>query len=978
MKASTQASILWPYLLPLVQQAAGRGAGGSGAGGGATFTHTLNSTIHTGILGDSQGPQFLKLDGSRPLTGNLIVSDGITIDGVDLGVHVLNPDAHHARATGGTAISVAGQTVNLNLFPTISGLVVESNTLRIKNYLGIGRDSNGIWIKVATHSGLLFNASEQLTMGTPTGVSATSTNLVTGSTHAHAATSSSDVGTIVPNVDTLLHSTSAGGLTLRSLGVRFGDLNITDYGDLRVGNNVMWVQNLPNETSGANNSRVGIMREADPQFALDVNGPIRGTELVGKHAIQLDDLALLLHYDGGHPYQTNYAGEPNAVPQGTVPSINQAIHYRPGKFYKNAVFGNARTNLIANGSFEIDTSGWTYQGIGGIGGSFTRASIFSHYGNSSGQIAWQSGGHQVYSVPVINALPSTYSFGVWLRASQPMTIQIAIQRNGSPFTAYALAVCAVDEEWRFFSCTGTVESGVGLRALIIVPSDVPAGNSWLYVDGAQMERASSASWYIDGTLGAGHAWMTPAAPHNSMSTRSDSRVDYALKDMPRHRWSVMGYFAFPFTTAPINKGIYTLHIGAGYYVSAYVINSTIAIIINSDSGISYNSFQADLLEPGRYYHLTLVYTPGVLRLYLDGKLVGTSFVNFSANPTSVMLGVMSTGARGDVMIDDFCISRQALTANRVKAIYESDAPVFATSSVFSFRATPKGLVWADEEGLWMLDVDGNPVMGFYGGDSPTKSWGGLELARGDILFGTFGTTNGGWLNFVRDAANKPFVKLGYAGNSVMSFDAGGASLTGVLDIDAGGGIYQGNGTFANPLVGTGLKIWSDLIPNGGGARVGRIAGYAGGVLQWGADTSGKLIAGGGLVTLDANGLTMTWGVGLLNTPNKISFMQAAVEKSYIGAYQDSSATGFNYLDLVGPGGSQIRLRENKSDGGKVILMNEITNFVSDINIFGKMLLWGNRSSGPVGTYAGRFEVRVNNGFGGTTVGWVPYYNAPAP
>ncbi len=976
MKASTQAAILWPYLLPLVQQAAGRGAGGNGGGGGGIFTHTLNSTLHTGILGDAQAPQFLKLDGSRQLTGNLIVTDGILIDGVDLSAHVLNPDAHHARATGGTAITVSGQSVALNLAAS-PGLIVESNAVRVRNYLGIGRDANGIWIKRATNSGLTFTALEELTLGMPASVSAITTNLVTGTTHMHAADSSSDVGTVTPGTDKLLHSTSAGGLTLRTLNVRYGDLNITEYGDLRVGNNVMWVQNLPNEVSGANNSRVGIMREPDPQFALDVNGPIRGTELVGKHAIQLDDLALLLHYDGGHPYQTNYTGEPNAVPQGTVPSINTAVHYRPGKFYKNAVFGNARTNLIVNGSFETGTHGWAHQELaGGSQGSFSRVATHSWYGNFSAQIAWNNPQQQVYTVPVISAVATPYSFGVWLKASRPMTVQLVIGRNNTPFTAYASVFCAVGEEWMFFSATGTPEAGVPVRATVFIPSTISTGNSFLWMDGAQFEQANASSFYIDGTLGPGHVWTNPAAPHNSTSTRAASRMDYSLKDMAPHRWSVMGYFAFAFQTTPSNKGLYTVYMGSGQYVSAYIINSTIATIINSDSGISYNSFQAELLEPGRYYHLALVYTPGELKLYLDGKFTGTSFISFNTAPISVMLGVASDGTRGDVMIDDFCVSRQALTANRVKAIYESDAPVFATSSVFSFRATPKGLVWADEEGLWMLDVDGNPVMGFYGGDSPTKSWGGLDLARGDILFGTFGTRNGGWLNFVRDAPAMPFLKLGYAGSTVMSFDAGGASLTGVLDIDAGGGIYQGNGTFANPLVGIGLKIWSDLIPNGGGARVGRIAGYAGGVLQWGADTSGKLTAGGGLVTLDANGLTMTWGVGVLNTPNKVSFMQGAVEKSYIGAYQDSSTTGYNYLDVNGPGGSQIRLRENKSDGGKVILMNEITNFATDIAIFGKMILWGNRSSGPVGTYAGRFEVRVSNGFGGTTVGWVPYYNAP--
>lgn len=72
--------------------------GGSGSGGGGLTTHTLYGEAHTGTLDDSQAPQFLKTDGGRALTGNLTVSAGITIDGVDISVHAANPNAHHARS----------------------------------------------------------------------------------------------------------------------------------------------------------------------------------------------------------------------------------------------------------------------------------------------------------------------------------------------------------------------------------------------------------------------------------------------------------------------------------------------------------------------------------------------------------------------------------------------------------------------------------------------------------------------------------------------------------------------------------------------------------------------------------------------------------------------------------------------------------------------------------------------------------------
>lgn len=50
----------------------------------APYIHELGGSNHAGTLNDDQAPQFLMVDGSRQLTGNLGVDVGITIDGVDI------------------------------------------------------------------------------------------------------------------------------------------------------------------------------------------------------------------------------------------------------------------------------------------------------------------------------------------------------------------------------------------------------------------------------------------------------------------------------------------------------------------------------------------------------------------------------------------------------------------------------------------------------------------------------------------------------------------------------------------------------------------------------------------------------------------------------------------------------------------------------------------------------------------------------
>jgi hypothetical protein len=66
------------------------------------------------------------------------------------------------------------------------------------------------------------------------------------------------------------------------------------------------------------------------------------------------------------------------------------------------------------------------------------------------------------------------------------------------------------------------------------------------------------------------------------------------------------------------------------------------------------------------------------------------------------------------VLDDFCILERAAPATEIRTIYESNAPVFAETSTAGFRATPKQLIWADDEGLWMRDSFGNSVLGING------------------------------------------------------------------------------------------------------------------------------------------------------------------------------------------------------------------------------------------------------------------------
>lgn len=99
----------------------GRGTASPTTAAGA---HSLSDTsVHLGQLNPNQANWAFLHTGARPITGNIIVNDGLTIDGVDLDVHAADPDAHHPRATGGNSIAIGtdSQIVSV-LLDTQSGL----------------------------------------------------------------------------------------------------------------------------------------------------------------------------------------------------------------------------------------------------------------------------------------------------------------------------------------------------------------------------------------------------------------------------------------------------------------------------------------------------------------------------------------------------------------------------------------------------------------------------------------------------------------------------------------------------------------------------------------------------------------------------------------------------------------------------------------------------------------------------------------
>lgn len=155
MEISVIAKQLKPYILTMIANAHLDSSSGSGVSS-VPNPHHLNSSYHDGTLADAQAPQFLKIDGTRDLQGNLNVSAGVLIDGVDISVHAADPNAHHNKQH--SIVDAANHTVTGVQYDVIG--LNATNTLAV-----LHSDPDG---KVNVNTLLRSNASGAITLATLT------------------------------------------------------------------------------------------------------------------------------------------------------------------------------------------------------------------------------------------------------------------------------------------------------------------------------------------------------------------------------------------------------------------------------------------------------------------------------------------------------------------------------------------------------------------------------------------------------------------------------------------------------------------------------------------------------------------------------------------------------------------------------------------------------------------------------------------
>ena len=565
----------------------------------------------------------------------------------------------------------------------------------------------------------------------------------------HNAPTGQNISHRINNADVMVMSASG-------LDISAGNLTVTSGQDFIVGSNLLLVD--------GSQGNVGINCEPDPQFDLDVGGNLRAQGwIVGKHAIQLKDARMILHFDGPEPYSTNEGGELNGH-MGQVGTANSVVVFRPGKFGKAVEVAASANNICSNPQFDSgSTSGWSNYSFGGGAGTRATTTTRNYVGAYSYKITKTDG---------VTTARFGASFARSINSGQAISFSVMVRIEGAAggtpvarfhidgsFTATTLETTSVTDEWVMLSGTATSNAST-------------TTNVYVWLEGC----ATGVLYFTDLQITA----TAYVVPYTSSSRASNGSLYYPSGTLSGNKGTVMLWFRAPWGQTPTALSS-AIMLSSGYDSFSLRKKSSsnqIAFRNGSADAISYTYSGWDR----GWHHLALTYSAetNTSTLYIDGVSVATgTFVEFT--PSALYVGCPSTNVDlWNGWIDEFSTVNRVLLDSEVLAIYQSDAPIFAETSVFNFRVA-NNLVWADTEGLWMLDASGNAVLGVSGVDS--KSWGGRTLNVGDFSLGKYGASNGGWFLFDQiDTSSKPSLTMGYGTTEAFRFDASGNKITGALTV----------------------------------------------------------------------------------------------------------------------------------------------------------------------------------------------------
>lgn len=576
--------------------------------------------------------------------------------------------------------------------------------------------------------------------------------------------------------------------------------------------------------------------------------------------------------------------------KGQAATITGGVHGQMGKFGGAVAVGEATTNRILNPSVETNTTGYSASGTV----TLSRSTDYAMFGQYSLKYVHSSGTADVfYNVSGTLATSTTFAFSVYARKSDGSAISGVTMYIDSSLGTITPTITSVGGGW--YRIYGTRTIGGSLGNHIVGLAGLGSGSTW-YFDGWQVEARGYTTPYVDGSLGDGYVWTTPASPHASTSTRTAAVLAYPiLRNINPLKGSVSAWILMEYYKTSTGAVIWNAGDASGEFVGQISTGGAVQLYING------NALTHGTAMSAGWHHI--VYTWDIaansMYVYLDG--VASSAGTPSTTPptlhaSTIQIGgssVIGTTYNWNGLIDDFAILDRVLTADEVQAIYSSNAPLNVTRSNYELVLSEEGYgkVVANAAGIYGTDTSSKPTFSLVNAATTVN---GEALGAGDTLLGDNSSSKGNVL--FDQSAGKLYIRNGTNNVITMETDATlgtAATFEGAIKLGSSGGIWQGSsGSFASPN--TGIKLYRNSGAGDGWLEVWKSGGYTMSITPTNAITivGGTAYAGERAVSfVDSSGnyLGNVYGYTNGSTYNAMRF----------NSYSDDSAkTSYAYLDSM--------------------------------------------------------------------------------
>lgn len=422
----------------------------------------------------------------------------------------------------------------------------------------------------------------------------------------------------------------------------------------------------------------------------NVTGDVLATGIVQAAAAWISGVAVSLNaklycgFNGNEPYETTYTGSSTGH-RGQVGTESGGVIYRPGKFGKAVQIAEATTNILLNPTFESAP------------GTFSNAG-HSFWGSSTGTdggqdsrfagcvLRWTKGSGPAEMLgPVFPDYTSgvSYTFSFWARSNASRNFTFRIKNNGSPYdSAVTSSTLTATTEWQRFTATLTMTSGLGstYRPFVVMYGGT-SGVDWIEIAEFQVEQKSYATPLCAGHLGSGHSWSGTA--HASMSSRTAAALTYSNVNFPARVGGGDVATIMCWANTSRASGAQRLwHVKGADNNNNVTLSPGEGLYINGGWRIGATGIQQSASE---WVHWAVTFDFGAdqYRVYKNGTEVtgspyagGLSSPDLQSNPIRVGYGYDGNQFNG--LIDDFAIISRALSADEIRAIYESNAQLICS------------------------------------------------------------------------------------------------------------------------------------------------------------------------------------------------------------------------------------------------------------------------------------------------------------